>query len=104
MENNLPVVQKRNGCIEEYIPEKFIVSLIKNGITPSAARAIEADLRKEVTGKRSISTIELAYYALTRLRNKGKPYYQSWIYYDINHKRRRIDYDIKHILGKSIDA
>ena len=104
MEPSVPVVRKRNGYVEEYIPEKLIVSLIKNGVTANKARAIEADIKREISGKRNVSTIELAYHALVRLRKEGELYYQSWIYYDINHKRRRIDYDIKRILGKSIEA
>jgi transcriptional repressor NrdR len=100
---DLPAVRKRNGFIEEYIPEKIIVSLVKNGVTPKTARSIEAEIRNEITGKHTVSTVELAYHALSRLRKVGKEYYLSWIYYDINHKRRRTDYDIKRILGKSID-
>jgi transcriptional repressor NrdR len=101
--DDLPKVRKRDGSIEEYMPEKIVVSLVKNGISPTAARAIEGDIRKEITGKSTVSTVELAYHALVRLRQEGEAYYMSWIYYDINHKRRRTDYDIKRILKKSLD-
>ena len=103
MSNDLPMVRKRDGSMEEYIPEKIVVSMIKNGISPTAARAIEKDIRREITGKDTVSTVELAYHALVRLRREGEPYYMSWIYYDINHKRRRTDYDIQRILKKQLD-
>ncbi|MCE4607290.1 MAG: ATPase [Desulfurococcales archaeon] len=103
MESGLPRVRKRDGRVEEYIPEKLVVSLIKNGLSPSAARAIENEIRGEIADKHTVSSIELAYHALSRVRKQGETLYQSWIYYDINHKRRRTDYEIKHILDKDIE-
>ncbi|MEB3825203.1 MAG: hypothetical protein LRS47_00865 [Desulfurococcales archaeon] len=98
----LPKVRKRNGSIEEYIPEKLIVSINKNGVPISAAREIERSIRGEVEGKDYVSTLELAYHALTRVRKYGEPYFQSWIYYDINHKRRRTDFEIEKLLDKKL--
>ena len=92
------VVVKRDGRTEEYIPEKLIVSLLKNGVSVDDARRIEHEIRSVIEGRKRVSSLELAALALKKLGELGEEYRLSWIYYDINHKRRRTDLDVEKYL------
>ena len=94
------MVVKRDGRTEEYIPEKLIVSLIKNGVPVEDARRIESEIRSRLFGRKKISTLELAALALEKIGELGAEYRLSWIYYDINHKRRRTDLEIEKYLRR----
>ncbi|MDQ1279156.1 MAG: hypothetical protein QG670_416 [Thermoproteota archaeon] len=79
-----PVVKaqviKKDGRMEEFIPEKIIVSIIKVGATADLARQIAKDIQSKVKDK--ISTAEIRKIVLEDLR-KSKPLLeQDWLIYE----------------------
>jgi len=79
-------VTKRDGRVEEFIPEKIVVSAVKTGAPVDLARQIARDVEK--TAKDKTSTVEIRKKVLEELRSKKPEYEQNWLVYDRSVKKR----------------
>ena len=83
-------VVKRDGRMEEFIPEKIIVSIVKVGAPADLARQIAKDIQSKVKDK--ISTAEIRRIVLEDLR-KSKPLLeQDWLIYERAVKKRIVEH------------
>ena len=80
-------VVKRDGTVEEYIPEKIIVSCIKTGASVSVAREIAAFV--EAKAKVETSTDEIRRFVLWLLRQKNPEWAKNWLTYEDVVKKRK---------------
>jgi transcriptional regulator NrdR family protein len=71
----MPKVTKRDGSVEEYIPEKIVVSIVKTGAPVDLARQIVKDVEKMVKDK--TSTEEIRKKVLEDLKSKKPEYEQA---------------------------
>jgi transcriptional repressor NrdR len=79
-------IKKRNGAMEQFIPEKIIVSAIKSGARPEDARKMAKDI--EETIKAGTTTEEIRGRVLGMLRTKNPVFEQNWRTYDQAVKKR----------------
>ena len=79
-------VTKRGGRVEEFVPEKIVVSAVKTGAPVDLARQIARDVEK--TAKDKTSTVEIRKKVLEELRSKKPEYEQNWLVYDRSVKKR----------------
>jgi len=79
-------ITKRDGRVEEFIPEKIVVSALKTGAPVDLARQIARDVEK--TAKDKTSTVEIRKKVLEELRSKKPEYEQNWLVYDRSVKKR----------------
>ena len=82
----MPKVVKRNKRVEEFIPEKIVVSVIKTGAPADLARQIAKDVEKMVKDK--TSSAEIRKKVLEGLRSKKPEYEEAWLVYDRAVKKR----------------
>ncbi|MDD1653155.1 MAG: ATPase [Methanomicrobiales archaeon] len=81
------MVTKRDGRREAFVPEKIVVSALKSGATPDAARAIARDIGN--SAKEGISTQEIRMQVLSNLRAKDPAWEKNWLVYDAAVKKRQ---------------
>jgi len=79
-------VLKKDGTLEEFIPEKIIVSCIKAGAPVGVAREIAAFV--EAKAKVEPSTVEIRRFVLWLLRQKNPEWEQNWLRYEETSKRK----------------
>lgn len=79
-------VTKRDGRIEEFIPEKVVVSAIKSGASSKVARDIARDV--ENISKDGISTKEIKRMVLNGLKERNSEWEKNWLTYDRAVKKR----------------
>jgi hypothetical protein len=79
-------VTKRDGRIEEFIPEKVVVSAIKSGASSKVARDIARDV--ENISKDGISTKEIKRMVLDGLKERNSEWEKNWLTYDRAVKKR----------------
>lgn len=80
-------VTKRDGTIEEFIPEKIIVSCVKAGAPIGVAREIAAFVAEKV--KTETSTAEIRKFVLWMLRQKNPEWEKNWLRYEETVKNRK---------------
>jgi len=73
-------VVKRNGALEEFMPEKIVVSCTKAGATPDVARQISKTIQSKASDK--MHTSEIRKMALEQLRQKNRRWEENWLTYD----------------------
>jgi transcriptional repressor NrdR len=73
-------VLKKNGTVEEFIPEKIIVSCIKAGAPVGIAREIAAIV--EAKAKAETSTAEIRSFVLWLLNEKNPEWEKNWLRYE----------------------
>lgn len=79
-------VTKRDGRTEEFMPEKIVVSAVKSGATPGAAREIAGEVERSAGG--TISTREIRERVLEGLERRNPEWRRNWEVYDQAVKRR----------------
>lgn len=90
-------VVKRDGSEEEFIPEKVVVSCLKSGATPEAARRIAKIIEGRVLerGLDKVNALELTKWILELLRKENEEWYRNWIVFDRAVKRRDTEKELK---------
>ena len=73
-------VAKRDGSIEEFVPEKIVVSCIKAGAPVGIAREIAAFVTEKV--KIETSTPEIRRFVLWMLHQKNPDWEKNWLNYE----------------------
>lgn len=81
-------VVKRDGTVEEFIPEKIIVSCVKAGAPVGVAREIAAFVEAKV--KVETSTAEIRRFVLWLLREKNPEWEKNWLKYEETVKKREV--------------
>ena len=79
-------VTKRDGRVEEFIPEKIVVSAVKTGAPVDLARQIAKEVEK--TSNDKTNTNEIKKKVLEELRKKNPEYEKAWLVYDRSVKKR----------------
>jgi len=79
-------VVKRDGTVEEFIPEKIVVSCVKAGAPVGVAREIAAFVGEKV--KDETSTAEIRRFVLWMLRQKNPEWERNWLRYEETVKKR----------------
>jgi transcriptional repressor NrdR len=80
------MVKKRDGRKEPFIPEKIIVSAMKTGATPDAARMIANEIGR--TAHDGITTLEIMEKVRSMLKSKNPEWERNWLVYDTAVKKR----------------
>ncbi len=80
-------VTKRDGSVEEFIPEKIVVSCIKAGAPAGVAREIAAFVAEKA--KTETSTAEIRRFVLWLLRQKNPEWEKNWLQYEETVKKRK---------------
>ncbi|MGC8586404.1 MAG: ATP cone domain-containing protein [Candidatus Micrarchaeia archaeon] len=79
-------VKKADGREEEFIKEKIVVALVKNGSDAATARDIANSVEKKFSNKAMVTSKEIRDEILQRLQSKDMDRYNAWIAYE---KRKR---------------
>jgi len=82
----MTTVSKRDGRTEEFMPEKIVVSAVKSGASPEAAREIEGEVQQNARG--TVSTQEIRSRVLEGLERRNPDWRRNWEVYDQAVKRR----------------
>ena len=92
-----PVVVKRDGSEEEFIPEKIVVSCLKSGATILTARNIAKIVEARILEKKleKITSKELTGWILELLKKENEEWYRNWIIFDRAVKRRDTEKELK---------
>jgi transcriptional repressor NrdR len=80
------MVKKRDGQMEEFIPEKVIVSALKSGASVAVARRIAKDVESQA--REETPSEEIRRLVLSKLRQENPALEQNWQTYDRAVKRR----------------
>jgi transcriptional repressor NrdR len=80
------MVKKRSGQLEEFIPEKVIVSALKSGASVAVARRIAKDVESQARDE--THSEEIRKLVLSKLRQENPALEQNWQTYDRAVKRR----------------
>ena len=80
-------VIKQDGRVEEFVPEKIVVSCMKAGAPVDIAREIAAFV--EAKAKNATSTAEIRRFVLWLLRQKNPEWEKNWITYEQTAKTRK---------------
>ncbi len=80
------MVRKRDGQLEEFVPEKVTVSALKSGASVAVARRIAKDV--EAQSRDEIASSEIRRLVLSKLRQENPVLEQNWQTYDRAVKRR----------------
>jgi 2-phosphoglycerate kinase len=83
----MPIVTKRDGSTEEFIPEKIVVSVVKVGVPADVARQIAKDVQNKL--KEKASTVEIRKMVLEELRKKKPVWEQDWYVYERVVKKKK---------------
>ncbi len=91
------MVVKRDGREEEFIPEKIVVSCLKAGATPEAARKIAKIVEGRLLdrGVSKVTAKELTKMILELLKRENEEWYVNWIIFDRAVKRRRTEKELE---------
>jgi len=91
------LVVKRDGSEEEFIPEKIVVSCLKSGATPEAARKIAKIIEARILekGLDRVSALDLTKWILDLLKKENEEWYRNWIICDKAGKRRDTERELK---------
>lgn len=88
-------VVKRDGSVEEFIPEKIVVSVLKAGAPPEVARMIAKKVECFAIDKENVTAKELTKIILTELKKINEQWYRNWIVFDQAVKRRKTEEELK---------
>ncbi len=90
-------VVKRDGRVEEFTPEKLVVSALKSGATPESARkvALIATAKLLEQGVSEVTAKDLTRTMLELLRKENEEWYSNWILFDRAVKRRETEKELK---------
>ncbi|MFQ5711709.1 MAG: ATP cone domain-containing protein [Candidatus Geothermarchaeales archaeon] len=80
-------VTKLDGSLEEFTPEKIVVSCIKSGAPATFARETAEAVEKRVYDK--IPTSEIRSVVLEQLKAENPDWEQYWLLYEKAVKKRR---------------
>lgn len=80
------MVKKRDGQLEEFVPEKVIVSALKSGASVGVARRIAKDVESQA--KEETPSDEIRRLVLSKLRQENPELEKNWQMYDRAVKRR----------------
>jgi transcriptional repressor NrdR len=89
-------VVKRDGSKEEFVFEKIVVSCMKAGATPDAARKIAKIIEGRLLdqGVKEVSAKDLTRMVLELLRRENEEWYRNWIVFDAAVKRRKTEQEL----------
>ncbi len=73
-------VTKKDGSVEEFIPEKIVVSCVRTGAPVGVAREIAAFVSEKV--KTETSTAEIRRFVLWMLHQKNPEWERNWLHYE----------------------
>ncbi len=95
-------VVKRDGTEEPFIYEKVVVSCLKSGATPEAARKIAKIVEARLLERNleRITAKELTAWILELLRRENEEWYRNWIVFDRAVKRRETEREIGQQPGR----
>ncbi|HDN81520.1 MAG TPA: ATPase [Methanomicrobia archaeon] len=79
-------IKKRDGTLEEFIPEKIVVSCVKSGADLETAREISNEIKR--TLKEKTDAEKLREKVLELLEEKNPQWKENWLLYDRAVKRR----------------
>jgi len=75
-------VTKAQGKVEEFLPEKIVVAVVKSGGSPVVAREIAREVEQGFKGRDSVASSEIKSEVLKRLKSKDPNAYASWLEFD----------------------
>lgn len=89
-------VRKRDGRLEDFVPEKLVVSALKAGATPDAARKIALIVTAKILekGAKEVTAKEITRLMLELLRKENEEWYRNWIVFDRAVKRRNTEKEL----------
>ena len=93
----MPVVIKRDGREEQFIPEKIVVSCLKAGADYETAKKIAKIIEGEVLKREKVTAKELTRWILDLLKKENEEWYKNWIVFDRVVKRRKTEEEIKDV-------
>ena len=95
-------VVKRDGTEEPFLYEKVVVSCLKSGATPEAARKIAKIVEARLLERNleRITAKELTAWILELLRRENEEWYRNWIVFDRAVKRRETEREIGQQPGR----
>jgi len=79
-------IKKRDGTLEEFIPEKIVVICVKSGADLETAREISNEIKR--TLKEKTDAEELREKVLELLEERTPQWKENWLLYDRAVKRR----------------
>jgi transcriptional regulator NrdR family protein len=88
-------VVKRDGRVEEFIPEKIVVSVLKAGAPVDVARRVARKVECAVMDSENVTAKELTRLILTELKRVNEEWYKNWVVFDLAVKRRRTEEELK---------
>lgn len=88
-------VVKRDGRVEEFIPEKVVVSVLKAGAPADVARKIAKKVECSVMDRENVTAQELTRMILAELKKINEQWYRNWIIFDQAVKRRKTEEELK---------
>jgi transcriptional regulator NrdR family protein len=96
-------IVKKDGRVEEFIPEKVVVSLLRTGADLKTARKIVTIVEGKIleSGKERITTRELMTKILRLLKNENKEWYRNWIIFSRYIKKKKKE--LEKQLNKSLE-
>lgn len=80
------MVRKRDGQLEEFVPEKVVVSALKSGASVAVARRIGREVESKARDETPSS--EIRNMVLSKLNQEDPVLEQNWQMYDRAVKRR----------------
>lgn len=95
-------VVKRDGTEEPFLYEKVVVSCLKSGATPEAARKIAKIVEARLLERNleRVTAKELTAWILELLRRENEEWYRNWIVFDRAVKRRETEREIGQQPGR----
>ncbi|MGC9131450.1 MAG: ATP cone domain-containing protein [Pyrobaculum sp.] len=88
-------VVKRDGRVEEFIPEKIVVSVLKAGAPVDVARRVARKVECAVMDSENVTAKELTRLILMELKKVNEEWYRNWVVFDLAVKRRRTEEELK---------
>ncbi|MCU7786851.1 ATP cone domain-containing protein [Pyrobaculum sp. 3827-6] len=88
-------VVKRDGRVEEFIPEKIVVSVLKAGAPVDVARRVARKVECAVMDSENVTARELTRLILMELKRINEEWYRNWVVFDLAVKRRRTEEELK---------
>ncbi len=79
-------IKKRDGTVEEFVPEKIVVSCMKAGADLETARGISNEIKRTLNEK--TDSRELREKVLSLLEEKNPEWKENWLVYDRAVKKR----------------
>jgi transcriptional repressor NrdR len=90
-------VVKRDGSEEDFVPEKIVVSCLKSGATPEAARKITKIIEGRILekGLDKMNALDLTKWVLELLKKENEEWYRNWIIFDKAVKRQDTEKELR---------